>query len=922
MPIFHPFRTSAWLVATCCLLGLSIMPAAAKPPAKLSARPAMAKPAVLPNRLVTEGHLSRGRLPNGLRVVIREDPGSGVVAVNAWVHAGGKDETDALCGYSHYLEHLTFRGTKRRAPLQSRLEIFNVGGENSANTYYDRTTYYNVVATPHFRLALDSLADLLFNATLTPQAVEQERQVVSEELRQGLDRPDTKAIHALMAAIFQGHPYERPVIGNFDTLNGLKQDDFHQYYRRMYVPNNMVLSINGDVRAADAWAAVQETFGKVPASPKLAEKPAFLQGFSGYSRQVLHLDQQRHTALMGFRAPGYRHPDRPACDLLVGLLGGDAASRLYQRLVFKQPLATYASASYTPFEQHGMVTLSAAPLEGGTVGPLAVAILEEIHKLQTMPVDPADLMRLQRQMDRQEVFGLGDTLSPAYALGEAELYGDLRYAADYKQWRKAVTPADIQRVAKLYFRPDNLSLLYSLPKEGGEPTPEADLAVEAARQRLTGHAIASVDWQRTWLGNKPSPLPVLERATDGNRQIAQRWVLPNGLTVILEPRHRLPIIVAELVLPAGSRHDPPGLYGLANVAGETLTSGTQTFDQETIARKISEWGGYLWQTVGRETTRVRLQVTREDALAALTLVGSLVREPLLADEEVVKERDKAFAALKRQADEVTSLVDDAYRTAMYAGSGLAHRALGTPESLGKLDGLAVRAFARSHYVPRGAVLAIVGDTNRAEVDRWLLSAQWHSWQGGPAAPKPGGRPTPQSGQVHVTKTSQQVQLYVGFPGVGALDPDVPAMRVLTGMVGFQAFVDLIYGKALAYSVGASTDRYTDSGSDYLYMGTAGRNRDEALRELTERWRLLGSTPLDPGQVAQSRDRILGGQILADQHWMGRATGLATYEWNGMGFAAYDAQLKAVEQLTFAQLQEVATRRVRLDQLLTVTAGGD
>lgn len=879
--------------------------------------PVYASPAVRPNGLVTVGQLSRGRLPNGLRVVIREDPGSGVVAVNAWVHAGGKDETDALCGYSHYLEHLTYRGTARRAPLQNRLEIFNVGGDSSANTYYDRTTYYNVVAKAHFRLAVDGLADLLFHAKLGPEAVEQERQVVSEELRQGLDNPDTVAVNALLAAVFTGHPYARPVIGNFETLNGLKQDDFRHYYQRMYVPSNMVLAINGDVRAAEAWQVVQETFGREPRRPDPPSPVSVPPGWSGPSQQVLHQDQQRQTVLLGFKAPGFRHPDRPAVDLLVSLLGGDSASRLHQRLVMQEAQASYAAASYIPFEQLGVVIVSAAPLDGHPVAPLAAALLDEIRRLQQTPVDRRDLQRLQRQMDRQEVFARADTLTPAYALGEAELYGDLRYGADYRRWRHGVTPADLQRVAKLYFRADNLSTVYSLPKAAPPPS----MAALTAAADALPVARAKPEWARQWLKDSPSALPRLDRAGQTTRQAIQRWTLPNGLTIVLEPRQRHPIVTASLVLPGGSRFDPVGVEGLAYVAGESLMTGTSAYDQATIARLVSEWGGGVTLSVGRETSRLYLQVLRQDAAAALHLMGSLLTAPVLADEAVRKERDKASSALTRRQDEVTAVVDQAWRDAMYAGSRLAHDVLGTPAGLAKVDGATARRFVRSHYVPRGAVLAVVGDTSRSELDRWLKQGGWYDWHGGPAAPAPGAAPEARAGRIDVPKPSQQVQIYMGFPGVAVTDPDVPALRVLLGMLGFQAFVDLIYGKALAYRVGAMGDRFSDCGGDFFYMGTAVANRDEALAELQGRWLRLAAGQVDEHQLQDAKARILGSQALSDQHWLGRASGLASFEWQGMGYGAYDAQLQAIAALTPAQLLAVAKRRLRPEQLLTVVAGG-
>jgi predicted Zn-dependent peptidase len=258
---------------------------------------------------------------------------------------------------------------------------------------------------------------------------------------------------------------------------------------------------------------------------------------------------------------------------------------------------------------------------------------------------------------------------------------------------------------------------------------------------------------------------------------------------------------------------------------------------------------------------------------------------------------------------------------MYAGSPLAHDLLGTAEGLAKVDGKLVRAFVRSHYVPRGAVLAVVGDTSRSEVEAWLRQGGWYDWQGGPTPPKPGQAPQPRSGRIDVPKASQQVQIHMGFPGLKMNDPDVPAMRVLLGMLGFQAFVDLVYGKPLAYRVGATADRFGDGGAEYLYMGTAVTNRDEALAELQGRWERLLAGQVDGQQLLDAKARILGSQALSDQHWLGRASGLASFEWQGLGYQAYDAQWATIAALTPVQLLEVARRRLKPEQLLTVVAGG-
>lgn len=872
--------------------------------------------------------LSLHTLTCGLRVVILEDPAWPVVAVNMWVHAGGKDETDRVSGYSHYLEHLTSRGTLKRAPLQDRLEIFHVGGLNSANTYHDRTTYYNVVKKEHFDLALDVLADVMQNARLPDEGIENERKVVTEELRRYYDNPDSAAYRELFALAFAPHPYARPVIGTFETLDALRHDDFYSYYKQMYTPGNMVLAICGDVRSADILPKIEAAFaGFAPGPGRLPHAP-LPKAFKGYQDATLRLDLRRSYVNLAFVVPGWRHPDRWALEALGRVLGGGASSRLWQRTVEDLKVAIDAGADNHTLEDLGLFYLLASPVDPRDACKLEAALLAEIGKIRDEGIDPEELERVKRQARLHEIFSREEVLGRAQGLGESLLYGGIRYHAEHVELISAVTPEAVRDVARRYLVAQNLTVVRTLPQDTPEPEAQEREAVRRQVDRLDGGTLAPawLDFGATlWTPDEANQIPRSPSSAaplSGPPEMTRR-VLPNGLTVLFRPKRGKGVIAIALHARAGAGLVPRGLEGLAQLASSLPFDGTLETPQEELARRFDRWGGYYSLGVDRDLLYGRVVLSVEDALEGAALFGEVVMHPRFDPLDVAKEKARQSAMLERQADSIVDVAWNAFYEAAFHSHPYANPILGTPEGLEACTADNVAGFWRSRVIPSRSVLTVVGDLSEARFERLLEATGFAQWAG-PKGQEPhltcADPGASLAGRIARPLNKQQVQVILGAPAIPLSHPDYLAVRTLATLVGFRCFVDLVYNKPLAYSTGGTAALMRHGGALALFIGSAADNAELAVRELENKWRQALEEPTERDELAHIKDRIIGGQALADQRAAALAASYGYYEAAGLGFDFYDRQAERIRALSAADLQTVAQRYLQPERMITALVG--
>jgi zinc protease len=398
----------------------------------------------------------RLRLDNELTVILAEHRGADVVAVQLWVRAGARDETEAEAGLSHFLEHLLFKGTPSRGPGEIDRTISALGGEMNAATSQDFTYYHVVLPARHLATALDVVADAAMNAVFDPAELERERLVVLEEIRRSRDSPSGYLWRILTREHFTGHPYGLDVLGTPESIGGAPRDRVMAYHRRHYAPGNATVVVAGNVEPADALAQVQKAFGGWERRP-VAERPLVVASpLDGVRRTEESRALQQTYLGMAWRAPVVPDPDVYATDLLSSVLGRGRTSRLYQRVKERRGLVSTIGGTFYIQREAGTLTVTA---RSNTAAPAEIeaAILEEAARLRAEPVEDGELARALTGVEAGYAFGNETAEGLAYSYGMAETVWTLEFELGYLDAVRQVTRERVRDAAARYLAPDRFT---------------------------------------------------------------------------------------------------------------------------------------------------------------------------------------------------------------------------------------------------------------------------------------------------------------------------------------------------------------------------------------------------------------------------------------------------------------------------------
>ena len=418
-----------------------------------------------------ESAVRRTVLPGGLRVVTEFLPAVRSVALGIWVGVGSRDEDPAHAGATHYLEHLLFKGTRKRTALEISAEMDAVGGELNAFTAKEYTCYYARVLDADLPLAIDVLVDMVASSLVDPKDVDSERDVVLEEIAMNEDDPGDVVHEAFTTRLFGDTPLGRPVLGTVDSINAITRDQIFEHYQARYTPPHLVVSAAGNLDHDLVVAAVQAAFGSAladsggaqPAPPRLRDAGGLWDGYgpaAGSGVTLASRPIEQANLVLGCEGLSRTDDRRFALGVLNAALGGGMSSRLFQEVREKRGLAysVYSFASQHADTGLWGVYVGCLPAKADEVLSICSA---EVAKVIESGLTDAELDRGKGQVRGGIVLGLEDPSSRMTRLGKSELvYPRLEPVDDVLAAIGAVTHDDIRAIAsEVLTRPKVLAVV-------------------------------------------------------------------------------------------------------------------------------------------------------------------------------------------------------------------------------------------------------------------------------------------------------------------------------------------------------------------------------------------------------------------------------------------------------------------------------
>jgi zinc protease len=856
-------------------------------------------------------------LPNGLRVYLLPIPGAPVVTTKVAYKVGAADEDKDQTGLSHYLEHLLFKGTDKLMPGDIDRITQRNGGRNNAYTSEDMTVYHFDFAADRWQVALEIEADRMRNVRIDEaHEFEQEKGAVIAELKGGEDQPWGLEYKKILPLLFPpSSPYAHPVIGQEEHVRGATAEIITRYYDQWYHPNNAALVVVGGFDPDAAMAKITELFGPIPKGELPPRKPfPPIPPRDGPVRKEFESKFDVPRLLMGFNGVAVHDSDLHVLDVIEQILARGKTSRLYRTLVEGERVAGSVGATNNAGMHAGRYPswfeVNVELLHGQDRKQVEELVFAELRKLAAEPVTDAELNRVRRSMlasfvfSQESVHGLADMIARSVTLR------DLDHLTTYLDRVLAVTPEDVQRVAKTYLQPQHAVLVWSVPSdEQISASPSPNERQQKVNCRLHSHLLSE------------SGDAVGFKLTD-----AKRVVLPNGLTLVMLENHRLPIVVAAAQVADVRLREPADKNGILALTGQMLEEGTTNYTGVEIATLIEDTGGSL--SVG--ATGAALKVLTPDTTLGLRLLFECLARPTFPPEQFEQQRAQLLATIADVETQPRNRARAAFNALVYGDHPYGRPAYGRKEIVEKLTADDLKAFHASAFAPNFTTLVVVGDFNTQELVKTVeqLTADWKRVDADKPQP-----PTPPYGESVVEKiltdpSAAQTHVFIGHLGVKRDNPDYYKLLVMDNVLGTgPGFTDRLSAtlrdrQGLAYTVTATiTPTATDQPGTFTgYIGTFPDKyiwvRDAFLREINR----LRDEPPTEQEVEDAKNYLLGSMPFRLVTAADVASELLTAERYGLGFDFHEKFQAEVSRVTPVDVQAVARMYLQPKRIAVVACG--
>lgn len=828
--------------------------------------------------------LYRRVLPNGAVVIVKPDRSAALASVQAWVKSGSIHEGARLgAGLSHYLEHMLFKGTDRRAGRDISAEVQAHGGYINAYTTFDRTVYYIDLPSEHAAVALDVLADAVFHSTLPPEEAAKEKDVILREIAMTQDDPEDRLWQALFSTAFREHPYREPVIGRRELFQGVSREDLVDYYRGRYVPNNVVVVIVGDVEPEEALAAAAEKFGAVPRGrlgPVLVPAEGTQLGpRDEHAFEAVEISR----AVVAWQVPGLTHPDAPVLDLLSLVLGHGDSSILWQELREKAGLVHTIDASCWNPGTSGLFCVSFTA-DAARREP-ALSALEALLRRGGPLLTQARLRQAIRQLVSGEVAARQTMSGQASRIGASEVVaGDLHFSRGYFERVRSATVADLREALGGY--------LIERTRTRVSINPQAAAAPKAVRAAAPGAA---------------APFSVVQ--------------LSNGSRLILQRDERLPQVHFRLLVPGGPALEEAGASGSTALLATLLTKDTKTHSAAEVARSIESVGGAFFPILGNNSLGLAAEALAPDWERALAVIEGGMLAPAFRASTFGTEREAQLAGLRQDADDVVTFARKRLRRRFFGRHPLALDAHGDEKGVRSLSPGDLAALHRKLCVGGGAVLAVVGDFDPERLGRRLKAFLGRIPAGRAPVPRGAGNLPEEPGEWVERLPREQAIVLRGYPGPALHHPDFYAGELadelFSGMAS-RLFERVREEKSLAYFVRSARVTGLDAAMFSFLAGTQPGREGEVLAEIDAEIERVAAGHVEDAELQRCRARLKAARRQSLQSSASRAfqaalnvlQGRPVDDWN-----TYDGKIDAVDATGLAAFASVYLNRSRCVQLV-------
>lgn len=846
------------------------------------------------------------QLKNKMKVLLIQSSKSPVVSVQMWVKTGSADEKKGEEGISHFIEHLVFKGTDKYKAGQIATLIEASGGELNAFTSFDQTVFYVTISKNYSGIALDVISQMMGYPTFDAEEVENEREVVCEEIKMGMDSPRRRASQLLFSSAFKKHPYGIPVIGYEKNVRSWPVKKIKNYYHLRYVPENMFLVVSGDFDPIEMKKAITAEYSKFkPYKFEKRKRPIEPQQ-KKYQTKFEKSDLHEQHLNLAFRAPSIKHKDVPALDVLAMILGQGDSSRLVKKLRLEKPLSNGVSASnYNPQDQ-GIFVISSQH-DNDRHNEVVDVVLSEILKMRNEKPSWQEIKRARIIISSEQFYSIETVEGIANKAGSQEFYlGDANAHKKYLAMINKVTPEDVQSVAKKYFNLKSLSVSY-LANVSEQQAKDTFKRIEKTWKLLEKQKIKPIT-----KADKKLKIPKLVFKTNNEKSNfpAEEVTLKSGMKVIFKKSKDIPNVTAKFVFKAGARLESPNDMGLSELLSRTWIAGTKNKTEQDQIQAMEELAMGFSAFSGKNTFGFSLDYLSGFENESLDLAVDAVINPIFSENIIEREKQIMLHQIKAKADQPSALCVRQFMNQMFPSHPLSYESLGTAETLKNLDQKKLIQLKNQFLSAASCVVVVVGDFNK---ETWLkkLKILEESFLSSRTDFKIQNlQPISSSERKFLLKDKEQSHIIIAWRGLSITDEDRYTLEIIQAILagqGGRLFLELRDKNSLAYSVSPMKMESLESGYFGGYIACSPEKVEKAIEMFQIEFKKLMEQNVSDEEIARSKKYLIGQHDIGLQRKSAICNLIAFDEIYGNDFRKNLDIAKHYESITAEKIKQLASR---------------
>jgi len=821
-------------------------------------------------------------LENGLQVVLEPRQDQDLVAFELLVKTGSIHEGKWLgSGICHLLEHMIFKGSPDDAPGSLESKIRDMGGVTNGYTSYDMTGYTLSVPSIHFEKALELLSEMIRNPFLDADHLEKEKQVVISEIKLNFDDPARYLNRIFWQKAFAVEPYNLPVLGAEPLLEKLTRDDLKSFHDKWYIPNNMVLSVVGNVAPDVCLKKINRYFGDFP----MQNYPvAYLPDVPALGSNIDYAEEYALTnsrMMLGFPSVELWHEDSAVLDVIASYLGGSETSALHLEAVKKLKLAhNIYTYNYTPMFKG--VFVIGATLENKNKIELIKVISTQIDRLKTTLISKDELKKIKNSYLSSYAFARESLESKAKILAsDIARMNNPDFTREYLAHISKITAQDIQKVSRKYFDPSR--------------TVSVSLKPKGVKQEVVAP----------------------QRFNKGN---LRKIVLDNGVRVVLKKNPAMPLISVQAVFLGGSRFENENDNGIFNLMSRMLLKGTKKRNSEQIARTIEMLGADIDVFSGYNSFGLTLDTLSTNFDPSFEIFADLLLNPVFPKKEFELEQELISRTIENQNDDIFRNSVNKLKSNLFEKLPYRFNTLGTKDTMASITRNDLKKLYRKFSNAQDMVISVCGDFDEEAIVTSLKKKFSKIKYTDREAAYFDAEVLNQLKLIENPMDKEQAILLVGFQAVASSSEDRDVFELINGI--FSGSGSILWEKiretyGYSYAQGASFVYGLDGGYFLIYIATKPENLDETKTIVLSELRALREKLLDEDMISKAKNYLIGEHLRKLQTNSSIAFFTGLDELYGLGFKHHETFPERIRSISARDIKRVAGRYLNTEKCVIV-----